>query len=105
MQKRALVRWRVVGFGMLTAVVWGLMLASFSPKEAFRFHLLIGIGFFPFGVMWGSAMCRWMENAARADLATRSQARATERSAAVARVRRDAPAAAPTAVAAHAVGS
>jgi len=101
------VRWRVVGVGVLTAVLWGLMLASFSPKEAFRFHLLIGIGFFPLGVMWGSAMCRWMENAARADFArSRSQtSRPTERAAALPRARRDAPAATPAAVAAHAVGS
>jgi hypothetical protein len=103
MQKKALVRWRVVGFGILTAVMWGLMLASLSPKEAFRFHLLIGIGSFPFGVMWGSAMCHWMENAARADRA-RFGAR-LRRSPTPRRTLRDAPAATSAAVAAHAVGS
>jgi len=105
MQTRVLVRWRIVGVGVLTALMWGLMLASFSPKEAFRWHFLLGVGFFPIGAMWGSAMCRWMENALREDRARAGapSARSAERSTAVPRARRDAPA--PAGVAVHAVGS
>jgi hypothetical protein len=97
MQKRAFVRGRVVGWGTLTAVLWAMLLASLFPKDAFRWHVLIAVGLFPFGVMWGLALCRWMDNAAREDRA-RERAQRVERPTAMPRPVRKAGS-----VAAHAV--